>query len=342
MYRWLLALVLTVAVAAPVAVSAARKNALPPTPCTVQPRTEAEVATLVAAATPGGEEGRDPDGWADSPADLPQGDPADPETVAAVTAAAREFAGCLNAGDLPRWLALMTDRLLPEAVASFGMAALFETTGTPVPGENPELKIVTMRVADVRVLPDSRVGAVVVWKVRQAPGEKPAPEANFHIFQRVGDHWLLDEEIRGYVEEEPGAASSSEAGAPTPVPVAVEEVAPVFEAVPAAVEIDRVVYVEPTKAGAKFSIEAIVLGPIVGDDAGRDATCSRFAFERGTRGTTVSAQCRAAEGMIGREAILAVHAYNRGRGVVNVCEDTVPLAAEMVLSCTVEDPVPAS
>src|SRR4051812_32130925 len=132
MSRLMLALVMAVAVAAPVAASAARKDAVPPTPCTVQPRTEAEVAALVAAATatPGAAAGRDPDGWADRPADLPQGEPADPETVAAVTAAAREFAGCLNATDFPRWLALMTDRLLPEAVGSFGMAALFEATGT--------------------------------------------------------------------------------------------------------------------------------------------------------------------------------------------------------------------
>jgi hypothetical protein len=74
----------------------------------------------------------------------------------------------------------------------------------------------------------------------------------------------------------------------------------------------------------------------------RDVACSLFAFERGTGDTTVSAHCRAEEGMIGREAILTVHAYNRGRGVVNVCEDAAPLAADMVLSCTVEDPVPAS
>ncbi len=301
------------------------------------------MAALVASAspTPGGDEGRDSDGWADSPADLPQGEPADPGTVAAVTAVAREFAGCLNAGDFPRWLALLTDRALPEVVEPDGVAALFEATRTRVPVEIPESAIVTVRVADGRVLPDGRVGAVVVWRVRQHPGEKPSPEAKFHIFQRVGDHWLLDEEISGYVEEEQRAVSSSEAGAPTPVPVAIEEVEPVFEAVPEAVEIDRVVYVEPTKAGAKFSIEAIVLGPFVGDDV-RDATCSLFAFERGTGDTTVSAHCRAEEVMIGREAILTVHAYNRGRGVVNVCEDAAPLAADMVLSCTVEDPVPAS
>ena len=128
------------------------------------------------------------------------------------------------------------------------------------------------------------------------------------------------------------------AGAATPIPGTREK------AVPAdlvAGEVDRVMYVEPTKAGAKFTIEAIIFGPFVGDDL-LDVTCDLFTIERGTSGATVSAQCRAEEGMIGREAGLDVNAYNRGHGVVNVCEDTAPLAAEMVLSCTVEDPVPAA
>ena len=273
MYRSMLALAMVVAFAAPVAASAARKDALPTTPCTVQSRTEAEVVALVAAAspTPGDDEGLAPDGWASSPADLPRGEPTDPETVAAITAAAREFAGCINAADFPRWLALMTDRALLKVVEPEGVAALFGASGTPFPVELSEPEIATVRVSDVRVLPDGRVGAVVVWKVRQDPGEKPSPEANFHIFQRVGDHWLLDEEISGYVRAKPGAVSPSEAGAATPGPEPSPE--------PSAgdvgggySEIDSVLYAEPTMAGAKFSIEAIVFVGFVGDDDERDAT----------------------------------------------------------------------
>ena len=37
-------------------------------------------------------------------------------------------------------------------------------------------------------------------------------------------------------------------------------------------EIDSVLYAEPTMAGAKFSIEAIVFVGFVGDDDERDAT----------------------------------------------------------------------
>jgi hypothetical protein len=110
---------------------------------------------------------------------------------------------------------------------------------------------------------------------------------------------------------------------------------------PVAGEVDRVVYVEPTSAGAKFTIEAIIFSPFVGDDL-LDATCDLFTIERGTGGTTVTARCRAAEGMTGREASLGVMAYGADFSAGNSCEDTTPLAAEMVLSCTVEDPVPAA
>jgi hypothetical protein len=347
MYRLMLALAMAVAFAAPVAVSAARKNALPPTPCTVQPRTEAEVAAIVAAATPtpGVDEGLDPDGldpdgWASSPADLPRGESADPETVAAVTAAAREFAGCLNAGDVPRWLALMTDGSLPEAVEPDGVAALFEATGIPTPVEIVGPEIARVRVSNVRVLPDGRVGAVVVWGVTDNPDPKPSNEANFHIFQRVGDRWLLDEEIGGYVQGERGAASPSEAGAATPIPVPSAGGAPEGYS-----EIDSVLYAEPTMAGAKFSIEAIVFVGFVGDDDVRDATCYLFALERGTGGTTVSAFCRAEEALVGREAYLDVKAYDPRRGnesAVSFCEDAAPLVVDMVFSCTLEDPGLAS
>ena len=91
-----------------------------------------------------------------------------------------------------------------------------------------------------------------------------------------------------------------------------------------------------------FTIEAFVFGPVVDVDAGRDVTCDLFTIERGTSGATVTAQCRAAEGMIGREASLDVMASGAAAARRILCEDTAPLAAEMVLSCTVEDPVPAA
>ena len=56
----------------------------------------------------------------DTAADLPRGKPADAETAAAITDAAREFAGCLNAADYPRLLALMTERSVRGVVEQWG------------------------------------------------------------------------------------------------------------------------------------------------------------------------------------------------------------------------------
>jgi hypothetical protein len=106
-------------------------------------------------------------------------------------------------------------------------------------------------------------------------------------------------------------------------------------------EVDRVVYVEPTMADASLTIEAYVSSPFVGDDL-LDVTCDLFTIERGTGMSTVSAQCRTEEGMIVGEAFLTVMAYGPDFSAGNSCEDAAPLAAEMVFSCTVEDPVPAA
>jgi hypothetical protein len=320
--------------AGPAAAQEPTPAARPPAACRVAPRPSEELAAIVAAASPVAEFRS-----VDAADDLPQGEPADAETAAAISDAAREYAGCLNAADYPRLLALMTERSVRNFVQQWGgLADFLARTGTPSADAGGTQVIERVVVSWVRVLPDGRVGAVVEWQ-----GEDVG-EANFEIFVWDDGRWRLDDEISGFVWAEQEAVSSSEAGAgePTPIPVTSEEVEPVDEAVLEAIEIDRVLYVEPTIADAKFSIEAIVFGPVVGDDVVRDATCSLFTIERGTSDTTVSAHCRAEEGIIDREAILAVHAYGpRGRPV-NVCEDAAPLAADMVLSCTVEDPVPAS
>jgi hypothetical protein len=323
----------------PAAAQEATPATQPPAACRVAPRPSEELAAIIAVASPVAEFRS-----VDAAADLPRGEPAGAETAADITDAAREYAGCLNAADYPRLLALMTKRVVRSFVQQRGsLADILAQTETPSADEGGTHVIDQVTVSWVRVLPDGRVGAVVEWQ-----GEDVG-EANFEIFAWDGGHWRLDDEISGFVWPEQEAVFSSEAGAGeptpvpvTPIPVTSEEVEPVYEAVSEAVGVDRVVYVEPTLAGAKLSIEAIVFGPIVDVDAGRDVTCDLFTIERGTSGATVSAHCRAAEGMIGREASLTVHAYGpRGRGAI-VCEDAAPLAAELVLSCTVEDPVPAS
>jgi hypothetical protein len=87
----------------------------PPATCQVAPRSPEELAVIVAAASPVAEFRS-----VRRAADLPQGEPADAETAAAIADAAGEYAACLNAADYPRVLALMTERLVRGAVQQWG------------------------------------------------------------------------------------------------------------------------------------------------------------------------------------------------------------------------------
>lgn len=95
---------------------------------------------------------------------LDEGEPADPATVAAITATVREWIACGNAGDGLRVPAFYTDRLLRDAfVPPDGeyawdpdFDAMETTPATPRPeGE----RVSVLAVRDVRLLPDGRVRA---------------------------------------------------------------------------------------------------------------------------------------------------------------------------------------
>jgi hypothetical protein len=334
---------LATALAMPVASPVAQRNKLPPTTCTVEPRTEEEVAALVATATPTPEpdEGAatDRDEWADSPGELPQGEPADLETVAQITAAAREFAACLNATDWPRSLALMTGRSIAGADDPGDISSLFASAGTPVPstGDGPS-EIAWVRVSDVRVLDDGRVGAVVVWGVTNNPSPKPSPEANFHIFLRVDNRWLLDEEISGNVEEQKGADSP---GGDVPPPSETDEIP--RGASGGFNEVDSAAYAEPTMAGAEFTIAATLMVGFKGNDDYDGVGCEMFVFERGAHSVTASAFCRADEALVGRPAFLEVEIYGphwASDTTPAICRDAAPLAEVISYACTLELPNP--
>ncbi len=315
---------LTVAFASPGAAVAAQRELLTPTACSVAARSAADIAALSAGATPAPES---PDGAVQqsdegmgSPADLPEGEPADQETVAQITAAARELAGCRNAGDGPRLAALMTD----EAVTRDGGpgGSLLAAAGTPEPGggeTSREISWVRVRERDVQVLPDGRVRADVVWGVTNTPQGKPVPETTSQIYERVGDRWLLDVEIS----------------------VAPDSNSILRRAPQGFSEVGSALYGEPTMAGAKFSIEALVMVGFVGNDDSGGVGCEMFIFERGEDSATVSAYCRADEALMGRAAYLRVQVYGPRHGNDSVsisCEDVAPLAAMVVFSCTVDVP----
>lgn len=106
-------------------------------------------------------------------------------------------------------------------------------------------------------------------------------------------------------------------------------------------EVDSAVYVEPTMAGAKFTIEGLVMVGFLGNDDYGAVSCELFVIERGADSAVVSAFCRAEDDLAGRAAYLEVNAYGSQRGSEmppHRCEDIAPLSAMVRFSCTVEIP----
>ena len=162
--------------------------------CTVEPRPTDELLALwfgpmgVPVGTPGST------GSAVPEAALPQGEPADEATVAAVNAVAREFVACLEADQNTRAFALMTDDLVRLFVPTGtveqtrGYLEYLEAQQAATPAPAVE-RIALPPVCDVRVLEQGRVGAIL------EVGEGTI----FLFFERQGSRWLVD----GYVEVGP-------------------------------------------------------------------------------------------------------------------------------------------
>jgi hypothetical protein len=314
---------LTLGLVAPGA--SAQRDRPAPTACTVTPRSVDVVATPAAATlvaeSPVGVS-HESDGWIGGSADLPPGEPADPETVAQITAVARELAGCLNAADEPRLAALLTDAAVAAGVGRDDFTPMLVAGMSEAGGSEARWEIAWVRVRDVKVLPDGRVRAAVGWGVTDDPELKPIAETNVHVYARAGDRWLLDAILRENTDS---------------------DIDPILRrARQGFSEVDSALYAEPTMAGAKFSIEALVMVGFIGNDDYRGVSCEMFIFERGEDTATVSAFCRAEEALTGRAAYLRVQVYGPRRGnqsAPSSCEDAAPLAESLVFSCTVDVPL---
>ncbi len=309
-------------------VGVAQRDRLAPTACTVAPRTAANDAIL-AAATPV------PASFNGS--NLSRGESADPETVAQVTAAVQELAGCLNTADPSRLTALLTDAAIATGIDRDDFTPIFFGAGTLEPGSGGvPWEIVWLRARNVRVLPDGRVSAGVTWGVTDDPELKPIPDSAVHVYARVDDRWLLDTVVRGH-----GADQGGE-GSPAGDEPAGSDIDPILRrATQGFNEVDSALYAEPTMAGAKFSIQAMLMVGFVGNDDYGGVGCEMFIFERGEASATVSAYCRAEEALIGRAAYLYAEVSGPHRGSTDApsrCEDVALLAASMVFSCTVDLP----
>ncbi|MGH2618360.1 MAG: hypothetical protein ACRDJC_24280 [Thermomicrobiales bacterium] len=158
-------------------------SAAPLAACTVAPRPASEFVLPTDTGVAGGSLL-----IVDDEAQLPTGTPATAADVAAAQAFAELYTACQNAGDLRRLAALYTDamfrgslaerksvRLPPENPLEALIAFLFDPAGADAAEEAAQLArdvgapptplsppIATAEVRDVRVLPDRRLGAVLV------------------------------------------------------------------------------------------------------------------------------------------------------------------------------------
>jgi hypothetical protein len=189
-----LALTLALGAAAPVTAQDASPIASPAVAsCTVEPRTVDEMIGVffnvqgTPLATPEAMTS------VDAEAELPPGEPADAETVAAVHAVVQELVACLDTGQTARSFTLMTDDLIRQITA--GMGGVNAETAEELRGlleaqlATPEAAAVErMEVGqgrDVRVLEEGRVGGI--WTI--------GGDAGFIVFEQDDGRWLIDEII---------------------------------------------------------------------------------------------------------------------------------------------------
>ncbi len=209
-----------------------------PVACTVTPRTVADVVAVVNApraagtpipdahghdhpdnATPPAEDAATPAApGAASPTPvreptgpgrplgivLPEGDPAAPEDVSAMTAAMEQFVACANAGDSLRQMALVTDDYLRHGFAGAHLteADVVGFVGTPQPIA-PEDQRTVAGVRGARVLPGGFVAAL--FDLAAVGGPVPGEiRTDFVVFEEQDGRLLVAAYVNGLPPEQFG------------------------------------------------------------------------------------------------------------------------------------------
>lgn len=190
----LIASVLAMCLMAPAAhVPAASVAVTPVTPdpalCTVISRPADEFATVVAASPvwPINDLGTP----AATPSPPDEGVPADDHVQEVITETVIIYVACVNASDLSRIAALMTDdffHLFFAGITTENITAL--ETAPPLPREQ---WATVEAVTDIHILPDGRVSARVLGKGTDT----------LLIFRKLGDRYLVD-----YIYNLPGDGTS--------------------------------------------------------------------------------------------------------------------------------------
>ncbi|MDQ3701779.1 MAG: hypothetical protein M3442_12790 [Chloroflexota bacterium] len=125
----------------------------------------------------------------DGPFVAPDGEPADPETAAAVSAVIQESWACLNGNNWAGFMAYLTEEEILQSFAPDDITGLTGQAATPLPAAE---QTAVFAILDVEVLPDGRVGAFVTVDT----GGDPLPvEINYQIAVETDTGWLLDDFI---------------------------------------------------------------------------------------------------------------------------------------------------
>lgn len=179
-----------------------------PNQCRVEPRDIAFFQQFV--ATPGAMSSPAAEG---APADMaafqmPEGEPADRATRAAVLDTIRQAAACINAGNILALSALYTDDFFLREAATEGPPseedlAFFAAEPEALPAGG---QVAILAVLDIRVLPDGRAAALIDYF--DPFGEPPGPARNLFMLVEQDGRWLIDEEI------ELGPIDESQVGTP--------------------------------------------------------------------------------------------------------------------------------
>lgn len=127
--------------------------------------------------------------------DVPVGEPADAETIDAVTATVRELLACFNGGDFLAAYSLYSDNLIrsfgPEPGTTIEQAEEFLAfESTPLPEEE---RLELIGITDVVVMEDGRVGAIVLSNDPTATEDGDEPV--LVILVEENGRWLIDEII---------------------------------------------------------------------------------------------------------------------------------------------------
>lgn len=160
-----------------------------PAACQVAPRPPASLTAFLGTPPAGM---ATPVGSVPTPFVPPSGAAADAATVAGVTATAEELFACYNANDLARVVALFTDDYLRRSFAAEGVTAEALRLFAATPEARPAAEREAISVRDVRLLPDGRVGALLVGR---NPAGDPPDFADFTVFVERDGRYLIDDVV---------------------------------------------------------------------------------------------------------------------------------------------------